>query len=154
MPEIRIRSILAPTDFSPSAERALEYACSLASQLGATLHLLHVLSDAVIPVGPDPSLITAIPPEYYSETESQSREALARAIPDTWPQPPARRVEVRWGSAVEGITAYAADQRIDLIVLATHGRTGLSHVLLGSVAEQIVRTAPCPVLTIRRPASG
>jgi nucleotide-binding universal stress UspA family protein len=56
---------------------------------------------------------------------------------------------VRWGSPVESIVAYAIDQHIDLIVIATHGRTGLSHVLLGSVAERIVREAPCPVLTLR-----
>jgi nucleotide-binding universal stress UspA family protein len=56
---------------------------------------------------------------------------------------------VRWGSPVEAIVSYALDQAIDMIVIATHGRTGLSHVLLGSVAERIVREAPCPVLTIR-----
>jgi nucleotide-binding universal stress UspA family protein len=153
MDEIAIRSILAPTDFSKSAESALRYACSLAARLDATLHLLHVLSDAVIPVGPDPSLIAAVPPEYYSETEAQSRAALAAAIQPSWPQPPETRVEVRWGAAVDAVTSYASEHAIDLIVIATHGRTGLSHVLLGSVAEQIVRTAPCPVLTIRRPAS-
>lgn len=149
---IQIRSILAPTDFSRHAGVALEYACTIAAQFDASLHLLHVLSDAVIPVGPDPSLITAVPPEYYTDTEAQSREALTHAIDPSWPQPLERHVEVRWGSAIDGITAYANERQIDLIVIATHGRTGLSHVLLGSVAEQIVRTASCPVLTIRRPA--
>jgi nucleotide-binding universal stress UspA family protein len=56
---------------------------------------------------------------------------------------------VRWGSPVEAIVAHADDKRVDLIVIATHGRTGLSHALLGSVAERIIREAPCPVLTIR-----
>jgi nucleotide-binding universal stress UspA family protein len=143
-----ITSILAPTDFSPHAETAMRYACGLAERLGARLHLLHVLPE-VVPVGPDPMLAPSLPPEYYTETEAQSLEALGQALNTEWGRPPAIDVAVRWGGAVEGIVGYAADQSIDLIVLATHGRTGLKHVLLGSVAERIVRESPCPVLTIR-----
>lgn len=146
---LSIRSILAPTDFSRHAEVAVRYACGLAERLGATLHLLHVLPDVIVPVGPDPSLIATVPPSYYAETEAQSREALERLVQPDWPQPSGIVVEVRWGDAVEGIVSYAREQSIDLIATATHGRTGLSHVLLGSVAERIVREAPCPVLTIR-----
>lgn len=145
---LEIRQILAPTDFSRHSEAALRYACRLAERLGATLHLLHVLPD-VVPVGPDPMLAPSMPPDYYSETETQSLDALAKAIDPSWGQPQAVQTAVRWGGAVEGIVGYAADQGIDLIVIATHGRTGLSHVLLGSVAERIVREAPCPVLSMR-----
>ncbi len=143
-----IRTILAPTDFSRHAEGALRYACGLAERLGATLHLLHVLPD-VVPVGPDPMLAPALPPEYYAETEAHSRAALAHALDRAWGEVPAVEVAVRWGGPVEGIVDYATEKAMDLIVIATHGRTGLSHVLLGSVAERIVREAPCPVLTIR-----
>jgi universal stress protein A len=146
---LEIRSILAPTDFSQHAEGAVRYACGLAERFGATLHLLHVLPDVIVPVGPDPALITSVPPEYYVETQAQSREALEHVIQPDWPQPPNVVHEVGWGDPVDGIVRYAAEHQVDLIVLATHGRTGLSHVLLGSVAEQIVREAPCPVLTIR-----
>jgi nucleotide-binding universal stress UspA family protein len=146
---IQIKTILAPTDFSPHAEGALRYAASLAERLGATLHLLHVLPDVVVPVGPDPTLTPSLPPEYYTETEQQSLQALRELLKPTWGQIPDSEVAVRWGNPVDGIVAYATDQKIDLIVIATHGRTGLSHVLLGSVAERIVREAPCPVLTIR-----
>lgn len=146
---LEIRSILAPTDFSRHASGALRYACGLSERLGATLHLLHVLPDVVVPVGPDPSLITAVPPEYYAETEAQSRGALHGAIDPSWPTPPARVAEVRWGDPVDAIVSYAADHAIALIVISTHGRSGLSHVLLGSVAERIIREATCPVLTIR-----
>jgi universal stress protein A len=150
---LEIRTILAPTDFSQHAEGAIRYACGLAERLGATLHLLHVLPDVIVPVGPDPSLVTAVPPEYYSETEAQSREALERVVQPDWAKPAGLVVEVRWGDPVDGVVSYARDRGIDLIVLSTHGRTGLSHVLMGSVAERILRDAPCPVLTIRNPKS-
>jgi nucleotide-binding universal stress UspA family protein len=146
---LEIASILAPTDFSHHALGAVRYACGLAERFEATLHLLHILPDVIVPVGPDPALISSVPPEYYAETEAQSREALAKIVQPDWPQPPRVVHQVGWGDPVEGIVRYAEEQAIGLIVLATHGRTGLSHVLLGSVAERIVREAPCPVLTIR-----
>lgn len=145
---LEIQRILAPTDFSEHAEEALRYACGLAERLGATLHLLHVLPD-VVPVGPDPMLAPGLPPDYYTDTENQSLEALGKTIRPEWGHAPAVEVAVRWGGPVEGIVAYANDVAIELIVIATHGRTGLSHVLLGSVAERIIREAPCPVLTVR-----
>jgi universal stress protein A len=145
---IEIRSILAPTDFSKHAAKAVRYACLLAERLGAELHLLHVLSD-IVPVGPDPMLTAVLPPEYYEEAQEQSLQMLDRTLLPEWGRPSAVATAVRWGEPVEEIVVYAREQAIDLIVVATHGRTGLSHVLLGSVAERIVREAPCPVLTIR-----
>jgi nucleotide-binding universal stress UspA family protein len=146
---LEIRTILAPTDFSHHAGEALRYACGLAERFGAALHLLHVLPDVVVPVGPDPSLISTFPPEYYEESEARSQEALAKVLDTSWGTAPSVQRAVRWGDAVDGIVAYAGDHRIGLIVIATHGRSGFSHALLGSVAERIVREAPCPVLTIR-----
>ncbi len=145
---IAIRKILAPTDFSPHAETAVRYACGLAERLGSELHLLHVLSE-IVPAGPDPMFTPVMPPEYYRESEEQSLETLGHALDTSWGQPPIVRTAVVWSSSVEGIVDYARDHAVDLVVIATHGRTGLSHVLLGSVAERIVREAPCPVLTIR-----
>jgi universal stress protein A len=145
---VEIRKILAPTDFSEHAGNAVRYACGLAERLGAELHLLHVLSE-ILPAGPDPLLIPVLPAEYYRESEAQSRQALAKCLDPSWGVPPAVETAVRWDSPVEGIVEYAREVAADLVVIATHGRTGLSHVLLGSVAERIVREAPCPVLTIR-----
>ena len=145
---LEIRSILAPTDFSAHSERAVRYACGLAERLEAELHLVHILSE-ILPAGPDPLLMPVMPPEYYEENEERARETLGRLLDPAWGQPRSVVTAVRWGSPVEAIVAYAADLRVDLLVIATHGRTGLSHVLLGSVAERIVREAPCPVLTIR-----
>jgi nucleotide-binding universal stress UspA family protein len=145
---IELKKILAPTDFSPHSERALRYACRLAERLDSELHMLHVLSE-VLPTGPDPLLMPVLPPEFYAENEDRARRVLNGLIKPEWGSPPAVVTAVQWGGAVEAIVDYARDQEIDLIVIATHGRTGLSHVLLGSVAERIVREAPCPVLTIR-----
>lgn len=145
---IEIRSILAPTDFSAHSERAVRHACGLAERLGAELHLLHILSE-ILPAGPDPLLMPVMPPEYYEENEERARETLGRLLQPDWGSPCSVVTAVRWGSPVEAIVAYAAELKVDMIVIATHGRTGLSHVLLGSVAERIVREAPCPVLTIR-----
>jgi nucleotide-binding universal stress UspA family protein len=144
----KIRHILAPTDFSRHSEAAVAYACGLAEAFGATVHLLHVLSE-VLPVGPDPMLAPVLPPEYYRETEESTREALGKFVRAEWGKPASVEVAAAWGSAVEAVVDYATTHPIDLVVIATHGRTGLSHVLLGSVAERIVREAPCPVLTIR-----
>lgn len=143
-----VRNILAPTDFSDHARPAVQAACELARHFGAALHLFHVLPD-VVPVGPDPTLMSVVPPEYYSETESKALETLAGAIDPAWDQPPRVERGVSWGDPISGILEYAGGHSIDLIVISTHGRTGLSHVLLGSVAERIVREAPCPVLTFR-----
>ncbi|RUL87665.1 universal stress protein [Tautonia sociabilis] len=146
---IQIDRILAPTDFSKHSEAAVRFACELADRLGAELHLLHVLSEVVVPAGPDPMLVASMPPEYYKEIEDQARQTLATICAADWPKPRAVVSEIRWGDAVDEIHDYATEHGIDLIVVSTHGRTGLAHVLLGSVAERIVREAPCPVLTIR-----
>jgi len=145
---VEIRKILAPTDFSAHAENAVRYACGLAERLGAELHLLHVLS-AIIPTGPDPLFAPVLLPDSYHESELHARAALETLLDPSWGSPRSVAVAVRWESPVEGIVDYAREAAIDLVVIATHGRTGLSHVLLGSVAERIVREAPCPVLTIR-----
>jgi len=145
---LEIRTILAPTDFSAHSAKALRYACGLAERFGAELHLLHVLSDFVA-TGPEPLMTPVLPPEFYTESETQSQSALEKAIEPSWGKPASVQTTVRWGEIVEEIVLEAKEKSIDLVVIATHGRTGLGHVLLGSVAERIVREAPCPVLTIR-----
>ncbi len=145
---IEIKRILAPTDFSPHAEEALHFACDLAQKLGASLDLLHVLPE-VVPVVADLSVAASLPPDYYEEAEEQANQSLAGSLKPGWSKPSEVKTAVRWGGAVEAICQYAQEQGVDLVVIATHGRTGLSHVLLGSVAERIVRESPCPVLTLR-----
>ncbi|GIW86903.1 MAG: universal stress protein A [Isosphaeraceae bacterium] len=148
---LEIRSILAPTDFSQHAASGLRYACGLAERFEATLHLLHVLPEVIAPIGPEPMLVPTIPAEYYREAEQTALQALETALLPEFGKPAQVRRTVHWGDPVLAITQYAREQSIELIVISTHGRTGLSHVLLGSVAERIVREAPCPVLTVRDP---
>jgi universal stress protein A len=145
---LEIRSILAPTDFSTHAKAAVRYAVGLAECFGATLHLIHVLNP-VMPVMPDGMIGTALPPDYYRDLEAESHASLMRALDPAWGSVPTVTEAVLWGETVVEIINYAAEHQISMIVIATHGRTGLSHVLLGSVAERIVREAPCPVLTVR-----
>lgn len=146
---LEVRSILAPTDFSRHAEAALVYAFGIAERFGSELHLLHVLPEVVAPIAPEPMLLPTLPPEYYAESEATAREALEKLVRPEWSKPARIETVVRWGDTVSSIVAYATEQKCDLIVIATHGRSGLSHVLLGSVAERIVREAPCPVITVR-----
>jgi len=145
---IEIKSILAPTDFSTHSQWAVRYACGLAERFGSALHLLHILSE-ILPAGPDPLLMPVMPAQFYKENEDRAHDTLSHLLDPAWGKPASVFTTVQWGSPVESIVSYANEHRIDLITIATHGRTGLSHVLLGSVAEHIVREAPCPVLTIR-----
>ena len=149
-----IRRILAPTDYSEHANHAVEYAAGLAQQLGAELHLLHVLPEVVIPVGPEPILVPDVPAEYYAETEAASLEALGKLLQPGWGKPTSSHCSVRWGDTVTSIVALAEEIQADIVVIATHGRTGLSHAIMGSVAERIVRESPCPVLTVREHAKS
>ena len=146
---LEIHAILAPTDFSKHAAAGLRYAVGLAEKMGATLHLIHILSEPTTPVSPDLMIPPALPPDYYREIEADSLEALQGALDQAWGKASKVVTATRWGDAVSEIVHYAKENAIDLISIATHGRTGLGHVLLGSVAERIVREAPCPVLTVR-----
>ncbi|AMV39559.1 universal stress protein [Planctomyces sp. SH-PL62] len=150
---ISFARILAPSDFSSHSEDALRYACGLAERFQAELHVIHVLSE-MVPAGPDPLLMPVMPAQYYEDDEKRATEALATVIKPEWGTPKSVTTAIRWGVAAEAIVDHAAEIKADLIVIATHGRTGLSHVLLGSVAERIVREAPCPVLTVRTAPSG
>src|SRR4029078_8566750 len=123
---IEIKRILAPTDFSPHSQRAVRYACAMAEKVDAELHLVHVLSE-IIPAGPDPLLMPDMPPQFYEENESRARETLEKLRDPAWGKPAVVTTGVRWGSPVEAIVDYARDEKIELIVIATHGRTGLSH---------------------------
>lgn len=152
---LEIRSILAPTDFSHHAESAIRYVVGLAERLGATLHLIHVLPD-IVPTAPDlvagaPDLMVApaLPPDYYRDTEAESLEALGRVLDPSWGAVPSVETAVLRGDPVGEVVDYATEKAIDLIVVSTHARWGLGHMLLGSIAERMVREAPCPVLTIR-----
>jgi nucleotide-binding universal stress UspA family protein len=140
--------ILVPIDFSPPSNAALEYARTVAARFGASLHLLHVADD------PYRALYSA--EVFVPEMEGLRDEILADATARLQRQlrmgdiqQLAATVQAIVGTPAASIVEYAEAHDIDLIVMGTHGRGGMSHLLMGSVAERVVRTAPCPVLTVR-----
>lgn len=143
---LTIKKILCPVDFSLNA---LQYGVDLASAFQAELHLLHAFEgyDA-ISLNPETAMIPL--PQWLTQLRQVCHEKLAALpSPDLAARCPAIVRANREGPAIHEILEYAAHQKIDLIVLATHGRTGLKHLLMGSVAENVVRSAKCPVLTVR-----
>jgi universal stress protein A len=144
---IRLQKILLPTDFSKYSAAAVQYACEMATKFDAELHLLHTL-ETHLSATPEFGMGLALP-QYISESRAAATKALANVLEPKWAAGRTVIQTVLEGSPKVEIVRYARKQNIDLIVLATHGRTGLPHVILGSVAESLVRSAPCPVLTVR-----
>jgi len=146
----RISRILVPTDFSATADAALDYAFGLAARFGASLQLLHVLDDPFVFEGMSAEAYIAETPALRTAMLEDARERLRhRAAPREDGVP--IETEVLFGHGARTIAEYAAERGVDLIVMGTHGRTGFAHLMVGSVAERLVRTAPCPVLTVRHP---
>ena len=143
-------NILVPTDFSPGSRLALEYALALARKLDARIHLLHVVEDpAVTGMWTEAYLdIAALREERQADAERQMRALQKTAGAED------ASYEIAAGPVPETIAAAASDNAADFIVMGTHGRTGLAHVLVGSVAERVIRTAACPVLTVREGAAA
>lgn len=144
---ISIRRLLFPTDFSEPSKVAQQYAMALAHQFDAELHLLHVVS----PVMPYTDISTgwAMPQfETQQQLEAAERTLMETVIDEKWSSEHRVIRSTVFGIPVDQILSYAKNQEIDLIVLGTHGFSGLTHALIGSVAEKLVRLAHCPVLTV------
>ncbi|MFN3871686.1 MAG: universal stress protein [Ignavibacterium sp.] len=144
---IKIKNILLPTDFSKTSFAASEYAVNLALQYGAKIHLLHVLEKT-------PPILTIRTLDLSREKilesiESDAKAQLEKAIEKIKKHGNAEIIPViRKGLDYEEIINYSKEKKIDVIVIATHGRTGLLHTLLGSVAEKVIRFSKTPVLVI------
>jgi nucleotide-binding universal stress UspA family protein len=147
---LAIKNVLVPTDFSKGSDVALTYGRALARQFGARLHVMHVVEPiaADINVG---GFVTAIPDLQATMEEEDRTQLEALLTEDDRHTLHATAVLVCLAAPAQAIVEYAATEQVDLIVVGTHGRRGFSHLLLGSVAEKVVRTAPCPVLTVRNP---
>ena len=145
---ISLKKILVPTDFSEYSNNALKYGCALSEKFGSEMHLLHVLQDLVAMV-PEPGLAFPPPGNYMQELQQSSELALKDLPPSGWGHGPSIVRTTRNGPPFVEIVRYARENEIDLIVIGTHGRGGLAHMLLGSVAEKVIRKASCPVLTVR-----
>jgi universal stress protein A len=144
---LKIQRILVPIDFSGVANLALSYAIPLAKSLGAKIILLHVVEPIYTNTEPGFTFI----PEPIAGQGKAENERLRELADKYIPADLCEKIVVRWGAPYNEITSAAKILKAGLIVVTTHGRTGLGHVLLGSTAERVVRHAPCPVLTVRRP---
>lgn len=143
-----VQRLLFPTDFSDLSKAAEKAACDLADQFGAELHVLHVLHDFFLTM-PQTAAALLIPPKALDDVITYAEEEIQKIPSPVWTAGKKVTRAVRIGSTWDTIVQYAKEYAIDLIVMGSHGRTGLSHVLLGSVAERVVQHAPCSVLTVR-----
>ena len=137
---IVLKNVLVATDFGPAANAALTYGCALARNFGAELHLLHVMENSFLRASPaDPHAHRAAVLRTLHEGLTASSGPKAHVVVETSDNP------------AHAITEYAKAADIDLIVMGTNGRGGVAQLLVGSVAERVVRTARCPVLTVKHP---
>ena len=148
---IELKKILCPTDFSENSEHAMKYALTLATLSQAKLLLFHVVepltypqsAELFEPVLDEVELTMKMEAAFQKQLEDQ-----VAALKEKYPKVSGRLVT---GNTFLEIIQAARDEGADMIVMGTHGRTGLAHVLIGSVAERVVREAPCPVLTVKHP---
>jgi len=145
---VAIRRILVPTDFSDPAAAALRYGRALAEEFGSTLYLMHIVPEPyVYPWGTEVSTLPLV--DLLAQSETQAAERLKALADDTGALAGRIKTVTAIGTPVDRILQYQADEGIDLIVMGTHGRGAVGHLLLGSVAERIVRRSPVPVLTVK-----
>lgn len=141
---VAIKNILFATDFSEVSETALPYVTALSLRYGSTVHVVHVLPEVMVfrPGAPDPAMFGSIYEEAHSAAQEkiQQLSSRLRGFP--------HKTYVRHGDVLAVMKQLVEEQEIDLLVVGTHGRTGLGKLLMGSVAEQIFRQANCPVLTV------
>jgi nucleotide-binding universal stress UspA family protein len=148
--KIQIRKILCPVDFSESSEHALEYAVAFAETYQAELVLVHVMDYAAIDVLDYPTAF-----EFSSQINEKLKEISEERLSQLTETKRGEYAKVSsrlcTGTPFLELVNIARDEAVDLIVMGTHGRSGLAHVFMGSVAEKVVRKAPCPVLTVKHP---
>jgi len=145
--QIDLQRILVPIDFSDHSKKALQYAIPFAEQFKASIDLIYVVEPAIYPA--DFSFGQVGFPAVEDELRQRGAEELEALIKREIGARVNARSSVRTGKAAYEIEQYAREESVDLIIIATHGHSGMEHVLFGSTAEKVVRHAPCPVLVVR-----
>jgi nucleotide-binding universal stress UspA family protein len=143
----RVKSILVPLDFSPPSKKALDYAVTFARQFKAKLTLLHVVEPVATPDFAA-SFPLAMDDDKVMAAAKKEMEGAVKAARGS--RGIVEKVLVRFGRSFHEIAEAARTRKVDLIIISTHGYTGLKHALLGSTTERVVRHAPCPVLVVRQ----
>lgn len=145
---VQIKRILVPLDFSDHAPTILEWAAHLAEEHGSTLVLMHAYH---LPVEFQQMEGAYLPAEFWTQVKTEAEKALEGHAASLRPRGIDVEIEVTEGYPATAIEEEAIRNKADLIVIGTHGHTGLKHLLLGSVAERVVQKSPCPVLTVKSP---
>jgi len=146
---VRPKRILWPTDFSELAAKALDYARDLREVFGAELHVVHVCEPLIIPPPDFPSLSEETLNLAHTKVLESASTQLRRAVDQFSKEDSSVKCVILSGNPWVEICNYAKSFGVDLIVIATHGLTGLKHILMGSVAERVVQHATCPVLVVK-----
>ena len=145
---IKLKKILVPTDFSDFSELAFQYGLSFCREYGAEMTMLHVIEDPFYPsAGGSFGFDMA---GFFSKMEEEAQKKMDELIATDQAKGVTVQRQIVRGTPFLEIIRVAKEQDSDMIVIATHGRTGLAHVLMGSVTEKVVRKAPCPVLVVRK----
>ncbi len=147
-----VKKILIPIDFSDYSKAALRYAINFAKCCEAEMYLIYVVEPAIYP--PDFSMGQIAIPSVNTEWDQRAKDELANLAKSEIPADVKTKTIIKTGKPFIEIIETAAEEDIDLIIIATHGHTGVEHILFGSTAEKVVRKAPCPVLTLREPVKG
>jgi len=147
---INIRTVLCPVDYSIYSEKALNYAIEISLKFQAKLYLLHVLDIRFLDAN-NPELPTLHTANITNETIDALKSRLLKSVTEEIKGKISVEAIVIQGIPFTEIIKASKEYNVDLIIIGTHGRTGLAHIIMGSVAEKIVRKAPCPVLSIRHP---
>jgi len=148
----QIKKILVPIDFSDYSKNALKYAAQFAKQFNAKIYLIYVVEPMIYPA--DFSMGQVAIPSTDIDLHSRAEEELKKLAKDIINGNSQVEIFIKTGKPFVEIIEAASANDIDLIIIATHGHTGVEHLLFGSTAEKVVRKAPCPVLTLREPVKG
>ena len=150
--ESDIKKILVPIDFSDYSKSALKYAVNFCKNFNAEMILIYVVEPVIYP--PDFSMGQIAIPSVNAEWDKRARQELDKLAKEEIPDSVPVKTIIKTGKPFLEIIENAGELDVDLIIIATHGRTGVEHILFGSTAEKVVRKAPCPVLTLREPIKG
>jgi len=150
--ELDIKKILVPIDFSDYSKSALKYAVNFSKYNKAEMILIYVVEPVIYP--PDFSMGQIAIPSVNAEWDERAKQELDKLAKEHIPQGVQVKTIIKTGKPFFEIIETASEMDVDLIIIATHGRTGIEHILFGSTAEKVVRKAPCPVLTLREPLKG
>jgi len=147
-----INKVLVPIDFSDYSKIALKYAVDFAQKFNAKMYLIYVVEPVIYP--PDFSMGQIAIPSVNTEWDIKAKEEIDKLADSEIPTGVKIKTIIKTGKPFLEIIETAAEEDVDIIIIATHGHSGMEHILFGSTAEKVVRKAPCPVLTLRKPIKG